>query len=275
MKEQLSFLFSAVGVFLLLPCVLTFFISGGESCGFSRKITLEQCLPALTQTQISAGYGIEMKKAQSVMVRTNVRMQLEAGHTLAEIIYDYYSEWEAKGKVMPLSVEYEEFQQAAEATCDEILTYEEELAAVPYHRISSQMTRNGKDVLPGQEMDYLTAVESPGDKDAEDYATIITVEKQQLPKELEILERDKSGYVLKMRADEQIMLGENFRIQMGLPSSCFSMEESGTKVRFFCRGQGHGLGLSQYGGSVLEKEGMDYQEILNYYFPGLTLEKRT
>ena len=85
MKEQLSFYFLQLACFFCCPVCLLFYI-GRRILWFQSKITLEQCLPALTQTQISAGYGIEMKKAQSVMVRTNVRMQLEAGHTLAEII---------------------------------------------------------------------------------------------------------------------------------------------------------------------------------------------
>ena len=37
MKEQLSFLFSAVGVFLLLPCVLTFFYIGRRILWFQSK----------------------------------------------------------------------------------------------------------------------------------------------------------------------------------------------------------------------------------------------
>ena len=35
-----------------------------------------------------------------------------------------------------------------------------------------------------------------------------------------------------------------------------------------------GLGLSQYGGNVLAKEGKSYKEILRYYFPECGVQKK-
>lgn len=273
MKERFSLLLSSIGVFLLLPCVLTFFISGAETCAWSRMLDLETCLPALAQTQLSADYGMEMKKVQSVMTRSNVEMELEKGRSLAEIIYDYYKNWDAKDEMAFLSNNYREFQKAAEETRTEVLRFQGNIVPVPYHRISSKMTRSGAQVLPESDMDYLIPVESSEDQNAPGYTATVTIAREYLPRSLKIRERDESGYVLTLLADDKIISGEMFRIQMRLPSSCFSMEEDENIVRFFCKGQGHGLGLSQYGGSVLENEGMTYEEILYYYFPELALEQ--
>ena len=36
-------------------------------------------------------------------------------------------------------------------------------------------------------------------------------------------------------------------------------------------GYGHGVGMSQYGANVLAGEGKDYQEILKWYYTGVTI----
>ena len=36
-------------------------------------------------------------------------------------------------------------------------------------------------------------------------------------------------------------------------------------------GYGHGVGMSQYGANALAKEGRTYQEILTWYYTGITL----
>ena len=45
------------------------------------------------------------------------------------------------------------------------------------------------------------------------------------------------------------------------------------QVRFFSKVLGHGLGFSQYGGNKLAKEGKNWKEILNTYFPLMDITK--
>ncbi|HEY8341711.1 MAG TPA: SpoIID/LytB domain-containing protein [Calditerricola sp.] len=44
--------------------------------------------------------------------------------------------------------------------------------------------------------------------------------------------------------------------------------------RFHGAGYGHGLGLSQYGAISMAKNGKSYNDILQHYYPGTTIEKR-
>ena len=37
---------------------------------------------------------------------------------------------------------------------------------------------------------------------------------------------------------------------------------------FYVTGYGHGVGMSQYGANVLAAGGMDYREILKWYYTG-------
>jgi len=39
-------------------------------------------------------------------------------------------------------------------------------------------------------------------------------------------------------------------------------------------GWGHGVGMCQWGAKVMAERGKDYKEILKYYYPGTTIEKR-
>ena len=72
-----------------------------------------------------------------------------------------------------------------------------------------------------------------------------------------------------MTVGNKTISGEEFRKLLELPSSNFAMQAADGKIRFYVKDRGHGLGLSQYGGNVLAKEGKSYQEILRYYFPGV------
>ena len=46
----------------------------------------------------------------------------------------------------------------------------------------------------------------------------------------------------------------------------------GKAVRFLCKGKGHGLGFSQYGGNEMAKAGSSWKEILAAYFPKMEIQ---
>ena len=95
----------------------------------------------------------------------------------------------------------------------------------------------------------------------------VYINKNVLPERIEIKSRDSSGYVTEILADGKVLEGEAFRKGMGLTSSNFTIQKSGKEIRFLCRGKGHGLGFSQYGGNEMAKESANAKEILQYYFP--------
>ena len=71
----------------------------------------------------------------------------------------------------------------------------------------------------------------------------------------------------------QSMTGEEFRECLDLNSACFSIKEVEGKMRIVTKGMGHGVGLSQYGANEMAKAGSGYEEILNYYYQDVTIEK--
>ena len=60
---------------------------------------------------------------------------------------------------------------------------------------------------------------------------------------------------------------------MSLPSSCFEITLIEGDVRIVTMGQGHGFGLSQHMAAILAEDGMNYQEILKYFYQGVEIVK--
>ena len=123
------------------------------------------------------------------------------------------------------------------------------------------------EVFHNEDDSYLRSVHSLVDKNAKDYLNSVCINKNVLPERIEIKSRDSAGYVTEILADGKVLEGEAFRKGMGLTSSNFTIQKSGKEIRFLCRGKGHGLGFSQYGGNEMAKESANAKEILQYYFP--------
>ena len=123
------------------------------------------------------------------------------------------------------------------------------------------------EVFHNEDDSYLRSVHSLVDKSAKDYLNSVYINKNVLPERIEIKSRDSAGYVTEILADGKVLEGEAFRKGMGLTSSNFTIQKSGKEIRFLCRGKGHGLGFSQYGGNEMAKESANAKEILQYYFP--------
>lgn len=289
MKKRRQMYFSNVVTVLLLPYLITIFVNGYDTVVLNRRADPEKIIPVLLANQISSDYELETLKAQAVIARSNLyRKFKESGEedasknrskngsrneskNISEVyrqlkkeIPAWWTLWEKTDSA---------YEEAAKSTSGQILTVDGELKLVPYHEISAGQTRDGKTAFHNEEYTYLKAVDSSMDKNAPDYLNSTCIARQQLPEELKIAEREDSGYVISLKADENILEAESFVTGMGIASSDFSIQKSGEQVRFLSRGKGHGLGFSQYGGNELAKEGKSWQEILNTYFPLMELSE--
>ena len=58
-----------------------------------------------------------------------------------------------------------------------------------------------------------------------------------------------------------------------LPSAFFKVKKAGNIFKIIGGGYGHGIGMSQNGANEMAKKGKNYQEILQMFYPGTTIEK--
>jgi stage II sporulation protein D len=99
---------------------------------------------------------------------------------------------------------------------------------------------------------------------------------------IDVIERTASGRAGRLRlegAAARVMGAEAFRLAIGralgwdrLPSDLYEVWRSETAFVFEGRGAGHGVGLCQTGTAVMGDQGYGYREILDYYYPGTTID---
>lgn len=262
-----------------------------ERNGTETPVSVEEFLIGVLAGQIPAGYGKETIKAQSVLARTYIYRELNGGDRIPEEALDIdclsRSQMEELWGESGFAGTYGAMREAIQETEGETLFWENDWIVPFFCRAAAGKTRNG-----GEEYPYLRPAESPGDLQAEGFLSQTmwtpeemaeklskipggkTVEAGSLPEEIQIVERDESGYVTSIQIGGNLYSGEEVQYALSLPSSCYSLEEMEGKIRVTCKGIGHGYGFSQAGADALEKEGMDYRELLSYFFQNVEIRER-
>ena len=270
MKGRKQSWVTKIFLLLTLPYLVTVFVNGPEAVSVNKTTDMENILPIILRGQISPEHQIETNEAQAVIARSNFMRKIQEQKDTGSILREISNNVKQNGRVWKIpEVCYE---TAVKNTQGQILTVDGELKLVPYHEISAGETRDGEAAFHDPQYAYLKSVDSSADKDATEYLNSTYVSEQQLPKDLTISLRDKSGYVQSLMADENILEGTAFASGMGIASPAFSMQKLDDRMRFLSKGKGHGLGFSQYGGDALAKEGKTWQEILHIYFPLMEIE---
>lgn len=269
-----SFFPGTTGVFCLffIPYMITIIFNGVDTTLINRKFDVETILPVIVAGQIGDNYELETIKAQAVIARSNLYRTVKEQKSLNSVLNQIRDEIKNKSlKSLYLLLMQDKYERAVKETKGKVIIWENKLKLVPFHEISAGDTRDGEEVFHSEEDAYLKSVHSSVDKESEDFLNSVYINKNILPKELEIKSRDSAGYVTELLADGKVLEGESFRMGMGLSSANFTIQTIGNKVRFLCKGKGHGLGFSQYGGNEMVKNSKTEEEILEYYFPEMEI----
>ena len=282
---------AVTGIFLLLPLLLTVFLSGREVLRIKKQWNMESILPMMMCREIPWEYEAEMKKVQAVLTRSSLYLRIEETGMDGEDWEKLWREVKAAQHQKGYQQAYRSMEAAAKDTEGEMLFYRSKVCEGVFHRISSGATRDGLEVFGKMEKGYLLSVDSNWDMYGEGYLSGhyfseealrkqlekaypgLVFTEESLEKQINMHKRDKVGHILSLTVGNETISGEEFRKLLELPSSNFTMQAADGKIRFLCKGQGHGLGLSQYGGNVLAKEGKSYREILRDYFPECEVKK--
>lgn len=255
-RQRLKRMSAVLIIILLLPYIITVFMNGESVETSEESILDEYCIGVLAQ-EVSSDYEDEMLKTQAVMVRTTV--------------YSKITELDKQEIVKPnLDVKWHaRLKKIWEETEGQVLMYQENLALVPFHKLSNGNTRSGKEVLGTDDYPYLQVKNCAKDvgSDLQMQTQIIDVAG------ISIVSKDSAGYVTEVKVGEETCSGDSFRDAYGLSSSCFDLQEFEGKTRVTTRGVGHGLGLSQYMANEMAKEGKSYKEILQYFFEGTEIKE--
>lgn len=291
MKKRIRVILVVMLGIVSLPLLLTVFLSGKGILKSEKQWNMESILPLLMCREIPWEYEEEMKKVQAVLTRSSLYLRIEDNELSMEEWKELWRKVKEEQKKTGYQEAWKSMENAVKETKGEMLFYKGSVCRGVFHRISSGTTRDGMEVFGELEKGYLLSVNSSWDMYGEGYLSGHYFSEDSLKKQLEescqgvvftdepverqitIGEKDTAGHILELTVGGKRINGEEFRKILELPSSNFTMQTAEGTVRFLCRGQGHGMGLSQYGGNVLAKEGRSYKEILRYYFPECEVER--
>ena len=255
--------------------------------GTVEEMDMDEYLVGVVLAEMPSTFEAEAKMAQSVAARTFARKAWVTGGKhgdgsvcdqstccQAYLTGEQYLELGGSEKAIAQA------RAAVEATSGYVLTYEGELIEATYFSCSGGSTEDAAAVW-GTDYPYLRAVDSPGEEAAAHHRDTVSFTKTELGKKLGVLITGNwlgnstytaGGGVRTITIGGTIFTGKEIRSILGLRSTAFTLEEIGEEVRFTTRGFGHRVGMSQYGADAMAVSGSSWQEILNYYYPGTTLE---
>lgn len=179
---------------------------------------------------------------------------------------------------------YKKISAAADEVLPYIITYEDEPIVAAFHSMSTGTTESAENAW-GAAAPYLVPVDSSYDTKAPGYMEEVRLTRDVLRQKLETAfpgivlgedlpswiaaeESSGSGTVLRARAGDRSVSGNELRQALALRSACFDVRYEGEEAVFTTRGYGHGVGMSQYGADYMAQEGKTWREILEHYYPG-------
>lgn len=268
--------------------------------GQVQEMDLETYLIGVVRAEMPASFEREALKAQAVAARTYTLYKMANGgstnHPDADACDDitcckaYKDAETAAAEWGEDTTMYEEkIRAAVQDTDGECILYEGAPILAVFHSSSAGATMDAADVW-SESLPYLTSVSSPENGESVPHyhssgsfpiAALKELLQSALP-EADLsgsptnwftnIHQTPNGAVTSLDVGGATISGNRLRTILGLRSPSFTISFEGESVVFSVTGYGHGVGMSQYGANVLAANGMDYREILAWYYTDTTVD---
>lgn len=278
------------------------FLSGS---GNVVEMDIEQYVKGVVSSEMPALFEIEALKAQAIAARTFAIGHMESNGGIpcinskkhgADIcdtthcqVYRNKADTIIKWEQENADEYWKRIKEAVESTEGEVIEYNGKVIDMPlYFAVSSGTTENIKDVF-NAERPYLLSVKSYGDDLAPKYTEIvklskdkfinilnennIKVNKDEINSSIEIVEKNSSGSISKIRLGEEIVDSVDFRRMFSLNSTNVKIKITENDIEITCVGYGHGVGMSQWGANAMARDNKTAIEIIEHYYTGTKVEK--
>lgn len=287
-SKKMNTVLSLLALLILLPVLITILYQKMQleellGADIQNNAESEEQLVGIVAKEININAAEECIKAQSIIARTNLYAAIADGTKepegmSVEEMRDLWGEDFQKN--------YERLETYCKETAGKTLKYRENYIYAAYHAVSAGNTRNMAELFPDTDMPYLVSVPCHEDTVAPEYLSVnfweapdfLEICQKAFPEvgiesveSVQILKKDSAGYVLEVQVGQTTCSGEEFRNKLGLNSASFSIAYIDGNVRIVSMGLGHGLGLSQYTAEKMAETGKNYEEILQYFYPGAVI----
>ncbi len=260
-----------------------------------HTLNLEEYLYGVVAAEMPASFEAEALKAQAVAARTytiNRSRFQNKDHPDANVCSDsahckaYLPPDRLQEKFQNSPEQLDKIKQAVDSTQNQIAVYNGEPISAVFHSTSSGMTENSKDVWGG-DLPYLVSVVSEGEEASPRYTETKTFSFTEFQQKINAgatkvpfspspndwfsrWEKNNSGSIRSLSICGVSFKGTELRSLLGLRSTHFDITIT-DKITVTTKGNGHGVGMSQYGANDMAKKGYTYEEILKKYYTGINL----
>lgn len=252
-------------------------------------LPIEEYLVGVVLAEMPASFELEALKAQAVCARTYTLKKhfSNTGHEQKASVCDDINHCQAYVTTAAYLKRHADnkwaihkVRRAVLATRGEVITFQGELVEPVYHSTCGGHTESSQTVW-GHEHSHLQGVPCLWDSGSPHYRKTLNVSSEEFQRLLNLgpetplipqrLESSANGAIEKIAWGNNLMNGQEVRQALKLPSAKFTIAVNDETVAITTMGNGHGVGLCQYGANGLAKQGKDYQQILHYYYQGINL----
>ena len=269
-----------------------------KDTGEVEELEFDTYLYGVVSSEMPASYELEALRAQAVVARTYTIYKIVNGgkHENADICDSPLccQAWISKENRLArwdenVREEYwNKIVDSVDSTSGRYVTYQGEPINAFFHSNSGGQTELPNNVWGGS-YPYLQVVATSGEENYTGYSSEVEISKDELIQKMldkysnfeikfdevnciQILDLTESGRVKTMKIGNVSLSGVEARAIFGLKSAKFNFEIIGDMVKFTVIGYGHGVGLSQTGSDSLAKQGMNYEEIIKYYYKDVEIK---
>ncbi len=244
-----------------------------------NELPLEDYIRSVVSAEVGLDWEIEALKAQAVIARTYALFQINLNNSnydlTSSVLHQVY-----KGKSIDPRISY-----AVLNTKGEVLVYNGKIIESLYHSTCGGRTEIPEEVF-GKSYPYLKSVESNCEISPywlwERKIALEEIEKAlglNNIKEISIESFTSTDRVktLTIKHDDGTLSikASELRKSLGwkrLPSTNFNMTRVDNFIILEGKGYGHGVGLCQWSALEMARNGMNYKEILAFFYPGTTIQ---
>ncbi len=262
-----------------------------EGLRFVNEVGMEDYVAGILGREIYPGWDLEMLKAQAVVARSYA-LYRRGRATSAPSPGTFDVEGTTSGQVYGgADAETPAVLSAVSATRGEYLSYQGKPILAAYHSAAGGRTASAEEVW-GRAIPYLVSRPVANEEDSPDTYWRASVASTKLrlalaplgvevgePEQMEVAERSESGRAIRLEIRGAEGTGEirarALRSALGedvIRSTLFEIRTAEAGFIFVGSGHGHGVGMSQWGGQAMAKEGSSYREILAAFYPGTRVE---
>jgi stage II sporulation protein D len=258
-----------------------FFMPGINRIQVVNQVNTEQYLAAVVESEGGASASLEFYKAQAVLCRTyavsHINRHAMDGFNLCDDVH--CQAYKSRNLRNP------QIMQAVIETSGEVAVYKDSLLiTAAFHANCGGETQNSENewlqVLP-----YLRSVKDPYCAETRNSKWELSVSRDKwasylrnnnmripYPAPDSIFNYRQESRKRSYMAEGDTMSLKKIRADWMLRSTFFSVADSGNnQVVLHGRGYGHGIGMCQQGAMNMAAKGMDYKQILHFYFKDISL----